>query len=141
MFLRSIKEINRLISKGMSNFSLNSSYWEKERFSKLRLFNFKKFVSRSVLASSNADIIELKNLLLQLKNKGLGKNCARLLLFMYSFWNISFLTELYHFFSCEKTLLNITFNEKTLLSKSFFISDIMVEDFWVILKTWVIQKA
>ena len=27
------------------------------------------------LASSNADIIELKKLLLQLKNRGLGKNC------------------------------------------------------------------
>ena len=29
MFVRSIKEISRLISKGMSNIYLNSSYWEK----------------------------------------------------------------------------------------------------------------
>ena len=41
MFFSSIKEINRLISKGMSNIY----YWEKLTFSKLRFSTFKKFVS------------------------------------------------------------------------------------------------
>ena len=44
------KEINRLISKGMSNIYLKITI---ETLSKLRFSGFKKFVTRSVLGSSN----------------------------------------------------------------------------------------
>ena len=55
-----MKEPNSLISKGMPNVYLNSFYWEKLAFSKLRLFKFKKIVSRSVLGELqlNANLIE-----------------------------------------------------------------------------------
>ena len=46
--IRSIEEINRSISKGMSNIYFSSSYWEKLTFSKLQFSKFKKFVTRSV---------------------------------------------------------------------------------------------
>ena len=36
MFFKSINEINELINKGISNIYLNSSYWEKLTFSKLK---------------------------------------------------------------------------------------------------------
>ena len=45
------KEINRLLSKGMSNIYLKVTI---ETFSKLRFSGFKKFVTRSVLGSSNS---------------------------------------------------------------------------------------
>ena len=44
------KELNRLLSKGMSNIYLKVTI---ETFSKLRFSRFKKFVTRSVLGSSN----------------------------------------------------------------------------------------
>ena len=45
------KEINRLLSKEMSNIYLKVTI---ETFSKLRFSGFKKFVTRSVLGSSNS---------------------------------------------------------------------------------------
>ena len=45
------KEINRLLSKGMSNIYLKVTI---ETFPNLRFSGFKKFVTRSVLASSNS---------------------------------------------------------------------------------------
>ena len=45
------KEINRLLSKGMSNIYLKVTI---EKFSKLLFSGFKKFVARSVLGSSNS---------------------------------------------------------------------------------------
>ena len=49
---RSRKEINKLLlSKGMSNTYLKVTI---ETFSKLRFSGFKKFVTRSVLESSNS---------------------------------------------------------------------------------------
>ena len=48
MFLRSVKEINRSISKGIKNVHLNSRYLEKLTFSKLPFSKFEKFISRSV---------------------------------------------------------------------------------------------
>ena len=58
MFFNLVKEINRLrqeierlLRKGMSNIYLKIAI---ERFSKLRFFGFEKFVTRSVLGSSNS---------------------------------------------------------------------------------------
>ena len=45
------KEINRLLSKGMSNIYLKVTI---ETFSKLRFLGFKKIVTRSDLGSSNS---------------------------------------------------------------------------------------
>ena len=45
------KEINSLLSKGMSNIYLKVTI---ETFSKLRFSGFKKFVTMSVLGSSNS---------------------------------------------------------------------------------------
>ena len=45
------KEINRLLSKGMSNFYVKVTI---ELFSKLRFSGLKKFVARSVSGSSNS---------------------------------------------------------------------------------------
>ena len=49
MFFSSIKEINTLLRKGMSNIYLKSNYWEKVKHSKLRFSKFKKLVFRSFL--------------------------------------------------------------------------------------------
>ena len=51
MFFSLVKEINRLISKGMSNIFY---HWEKLTFSKRRFSTFQKFVSGSILRSSNS---------------------------------------------------------------------------------------
>ena len=72
MFFSSVKEINRLISKGMSNIY----YWEKQTFSKLR-FSGKKiwrnalalksekiqgiFEEMLILASSSSTVFRLQN--------------------------------------------------------------------------------
>ena len=48
VFLRSVKEIKRSISKGIKNVPLNSRYLEKLTFSKLPFSKFEKFISRSV---------------------------------------------------------------------------------------------
>ena len=53
MFFSSIKEINKLISKGMSNIYL------KVTFSKLRFSKFKKFVSRLVFGQLQLTQISL----------------------------------------------------------------------------------
>ena len=42
--LKSIKEINALIRKEMSNIYLSSFYWEKQPFSKLWFSTFEKFI-------------------------------------------------------------------------------------------------
>ena len=53
------KEINRFLSKGMSNIYL-SYYWEKLTFSKFQFSKLKKFVTRSVFggAATHAGITE-----------------------------------------------------------------------------------
>ena len=94
MFFSSIKEINRLrkqinrlLSKGMSNIYLKSYCWEKVTYSKL--FDFKKFVKKVPLqvrfweAPTHADIIEFWNVSLQLKNKMSGDKTAWLLYYFY----------------------------------------------------------
>ena len=94
MFFSSIKEINRLrkqinrlLSKGMSNIYLKSYCWEKVTYSKL--FDFKKFVKKVPLqvrfwgAPTHADIIEFWNVSLQLKNQSSGDKTARLLSYFY----------------------------------------------------------
>ena len=48
MFFNSIKGINRLISKGMTNIYLKVTIEKKLTFSKLRFSKFKIVVSRSV---------------------------------------------------------------------------------------------
>ena len=71
MFFNSIKEINwlrneinRLLSRGMSNIYLKVTI---KIFSKLQFSGFKKFVTRSVWeALTHAYIIEFQNFLLQL---------------------------------------------------------------------------
>ena len=78
MFFSSIKEINRLISKGMSNIYLKVIE-KKLTFSKYLFTKFRKFVSRSVFggAPTRADIIDFKNL----RIRGLGaKVCEAFLL-------------------------------------------------------------
>ena len=75
------KEINRLLSKGMSNIYLKVT---TETFSKLRFSLFKNFVTRSVLGSSDSrDIIEnFKTSCYNLKIRRLGaKLCVAFLLF------------------------------------------------------------
>ena len=96
--------INRLIiSKGMSNIYLNSSYWEKLTFSKLRFSKFKTFVFRSVFDELQLTQISLnfKTSWCNLKIRSLEKKNHVKLFSTY----VSFLVS-----SCEKTLFNITHN-------------------------------
>ena len=82
MFFSSIKEINRLLIKGMSN--VIDVTIDKEVYSKLRFSKFKKFVSRSIFGelqlmqiSSNFQIS-----CCNLKIRGLrAKLCVAFLLF------------------------------------------------------------
>ena len=72
MFISSIKEINRLLSTGMSNKSLHC---EKVTYSKLRFSKFYEFLDF---------LLQLKNLEKKLKKKGLEKNlCVAFLLFLF----------------------------------------------------------
>ena len=64
MFFSSIKEINRSISKGMSNIYLKVTIEKKVTYSKLPFSKFKRFVSKL--------ITEYSNFLLQLKNQKPG---------------------------------------------------------------------
>ena len=48
MFLRSVKEVNRLLNKGISNVYLNNSYREKPMLAKLQFSKFSIFVARLV---------------------------------------------------------------------------------------------
>ena len=68
MFFSSVKEINRLMSKGMSNIYLKASINKKLRFSL-----FKKFVSRSVFGELQLTKISLnfKSSCCNLKIRGL----------------------------------------------------------------------
>ena len=101
-----------LISKGMANIKLNN--WEKLTFSKLGFFKFKIFVSRSVFAK--LQLVRhhwtLKLIVATQKSEIWGKNMCSLFLVMFSFWYISFLTELHPVFSCEKPLFIITHDRK-----------------------------
>ena len=54
MFFSSVKEINRLISKGMSNIYLKVTFAKNCRSRNFDFLIFKKVVSRSVLRSSNS---------------------------------------------------------------------------------------
>ena len=79
MVLRSNKEFNSLISKGMLNYYLNSSYWEKtvKQIAK-------KLVSRSVFDKLQLTHISLnsKTFCCNLKIRGLGaKSCLAFLSF------------------------------------------------------------
>ena len=66
---RLIKEMNRLLSKRISNIYLKVTI---EMFSKLRFSGFTKFVTRSVFGELQLTQISLKNVLLQLKNQTSG---------------------------------------------------------------------
>ena len=48
MFLRSIKEINKLINNGMTHIYLSSSYWEKLTFSKSWFSKFKFLIFSAI---------------------------------------------------------------------------------------------
>ena len=88
MFLNSIKkmnrlrkEINSLLSKGMSNVYLKVT---NEMFAKLPNSKFKKFVTRSVFGELQITQVSLnfKTSCCNLKNRGLGtKLCVAFLLF------------------------------------------------------------
>ena len=71
MFISSIKEINRLLSTGMLNKSLQC---EKVTYSKLRFSKFYEFLDF---------LLQLKNLEKKLKKKGLEKICAWLFYYFY----------------------------------------------------------
>ena len=95
------KEINRLLSKGMSNIYLKVTI---ETFSKLRFSGFKKFVTRSVFGELQLTQISLnfKTSCCNLKIRGLGaKLCVAFLLFW--FWK-----ELWHF-KVKESMKNILF--------------------------------
>ena len=75
------KEINSLLSKGMSNIYLKVTY---ETFPKLRFSVSKKFVTRSVFGEFQLTQISLnfKTSRCSLKTQGLGaKQCVAFLLF------------------------------------------------------------
>ena len=79
MFLEANKEINRLISKKMSNISLNSSFLSKLTFSKLWFSESKKFVCRSVFGKLQLTktALNLKTFGCTSKIRGLGtKACV-----------------------------------------------------------------
>lgn len=63
MFLKSVEEVNSLISAWMPNNYLSSSYWEIRTFSMLRFFYFKNFDP-----SSNFVELQIIQLLLNFKN-------------------------------------------------------------------------
>ena len=80
------KEINRLLSIGMSNIYLKVTIAKNEKltFSKLRFFKFKKFFTRSVFGELQLMQISLnfKTSCCNLKIKGLkAKLCVAFLLF------------------------------------------------------------
>ena len=79
MFFSSIKGINILISKGMSNTYLKVTIeknWRSQNFDFLSLKNL------SPGAPTHTDIIEFSNFLLQLKIRGLGtKLCVAFQIF------------------------------------------------------------
>ena len=77
MFLSSNKEINRLISKGMSSIYLNFII-EELIFSKLRFSKFKKFVSRLVFGEPQFTQI-FKTFCYNIKSKVWEQNCMWLL--------------------------------------------------------------
>ena len=73
MYLKSNKEINRLITKEVSSIYLNSSYWGKQSFLK-PWFSESTNLSPDQFwpASTYAEIIEFQNFLLQLKKQNSG---------------------------------------------------------------------
>ena len=113
MFLRSIKEVNRLISKGMPNIYFNSSYWEKLTSSKLRFSKFKRFVFRSIFGE-----LKLMQILLNFKTgkktrwpeKKLGEAFIYLC-FFFAIFHFNRIVPRFSFLFCGKTWLNITHNK------------------------------
>ena len=81
MSFSSIKEIKRLIGKGMSNIYLKV---EKRKFSKLRFSKFTKFIFRPVFGELQLTQIYLNfKLLLQLKTQRSGsKNISDFLIIL-----------------------------------------------------------
>ena len=113
MFLRSIKVVNRLISKGMPNIYFNSSYWEKLTSSKLRFSKFKRFVFRSIFGE-----LKLMQILLNFKTgektrwpeKKLGEAFIYLC-FFFAIFHFNRIVPRFSFLFCGKTWLNITHNK------------------------------
>ena len=93
MFSRPIKEIRRLLRKGMSNVSLNNSHCKKANVSKLWIPNFKKFVSRSGFGEFQLTQItkDFKTSCWNLKIEGLGKNSYD------AFFYLCFVLEIFYF--------------------------------------------
>ena len=82
MSFSSIKEIKRLIGKGMSNIYLKV---EKRKFSKLRFSKFTKFIFRPVFGELQLTQIYLnfKSYCCNLKRRGLGaKNISDFLMIL-----------------------------------------------------------
>ena len=87
------KEINRLIIKGMSNIYLKITTEKKWRSQNFDFLSFKNLTPGQILGSFNiADIIEFKNLLLQLKNQRFGSKT------LYGFYIILILKGIMTFY-------------------------------------------
>ena len=81
MFISSIKEINRLLSTGMLNKSLQC---EKVTYSKLRFSKFYEFLDFLLQLKNLEKKLKKKGLEKKLKKKGLEKNlCVAFLLFLF----------------------------------------------------------
>ena len=100
------KKINRLISKRMWKFYSNSSQQEKLAFLKLWFCKFKKFAFRSIFGELQLTQISLnfKTSCYNLKIRNLGgkRTWEAFFSITFHFWDISFQTDMYLVFSCEK---------------------------------------
>ena len=77
MSFSSIKEMNRLISEGLSNIYLkvtNKKNWRSQNF--LRSSKFKKFVSRSVFVELQFTSLNFKLLVATWKSEAWEQNCV-----------------------------------------------------------------
>ena len=101
------KEVNRLLSKGMSSIYLKITV---EMFSKLQFSESLKFVTSSVLGSSNLPRYHwiLKLLVATEKSKVWQQNCDWLFYFLNFEWNHDVLTSKS---PCILLIKNINFNK------------------------------
>ena len=85
MLFTSVKETNRLISKGMSNIYLEVAI--EKNFSKLRFSKFKKCVSRSIFGQLQLIQISLnfKTSCCSLEIRGLGAKLCVVLFYYFNF--------------------------------------------------------
>ena len=107
MFLSSIKEMNRLIGKEMSNIYC----WEKLTFSKLPFSKFKQLVTRSVFRELHFTQISLnvKTSCCNLKIRGLG---AKVCVWLFYYFNFERNYNVLKPNSCILLNKNVNFNKK-----------------------------